>query len=138
MNNQRNDSSQTSTGSNRNFGFVFTAFFAVVGLAPVPAGNTARPVALVAAALFLLAALLAPSILGSLNRLWTRLGMGLHRFTSPVALWALLYLVITPIGLVLRLSGKDILRLRWEPSAESYWIPRDPPGPAAETMRNQF
>jgi hypothetical protein len=129
---------QAPAASNRNFGFVFTGFFAVVGLGPILAGNPARPVALVVAALFLLAALIAPSLLGPLNRSWTRLGLALHRFTSPVALCVLLYLVITPIGLILRLSGKDTLRLRRDPCAPSYWISRDPPGPAAETMRNQF
>lgn len=138
MSNQWNDRSPPSSGSNRTFGFVFTGFFVVVGLAPILAGNTARPVALVAAALFLIASLTAPSLLGPLNRLWTQLGVALHRFTSPVALWVLLYLVITPIGLVLRMSGKDVLRLRRDPLAGSYWILRDPPGPAAETMRNQF
>jgi hypothetical protein len=135
---QRNAINQPLGGSNRSFGFVFAGVFALVGLAPVLVGNTARAGALVGAALFLLVALLAPSLLGPLNRLWTRLGIALHRFTSSVALWILLYVVLAPIGLLLRVSGKDILRLRQDPHAESYWIRRDPPGPAAETMRNQF
>jgi hypothetical protein len=101
-------------------------------------GHTARRWSLLAATLFLLIALTLPLLLGPLNRLWAGLGSVLHWFTSPVALWVLLYLVITPIGLILRFRGKDILRLRWDPQAQSYWISRDPPGPAAETMRNQF
>ena len=49
----------------------------------------------------------------------------------------LFYGTILPIGLVMRLRSKDLLRLKREPGAESYWIARVP-GPAAETMKDQF
>jgi hypothetical protein len=48
------------------------------------------------------------------------------------------YLVFTPAGLVMRLSGKDPLRLRLESDMKSYWIQRRPPGPPPETMAQQF
>ena len=47
-------------------------------------------------------------------------------------------MVFVPIGLLLRLFGKDPLRLRLDPAAQSYWIEREPPGPAADSMTNQF
>ena len=50
----------------------------------------------------------------------------------------LFYLVVTPTGLVMRMLGKDLLRLRFDPQAKSYWIERRPPGPAPETMKDQF
>jgi hypothetical protein len=50
----------------------------------------------------------------------------------------LFFLVITPAAILLRLFGKDPLRLHYDKSAASYWIPRDPPGPAPDTMANQF
>ena len=48
------------------------------------------------------------------------------------------YVVFTPLAIVLHLMGKDLLRLKSEPVADSFWITRSPPGPAPETMRNQF
>jgi hypothetical protein len=48
------------------------------------------------------------------------------------------FLVITPIGLVMRLTGKDFLARRFDRAATSYWVRRDPPGPAPETMQRQF
>jgi hypothetical protein len=50
----------------------------------------------------------------------------------------LYFLTITPIGLMMRLFGKDMLKLKLDPGANSYWIERDPPGPEAESMKNQF
>ena len=51
---------------------------------------------------------------------------------------AVFFLCVTPIGLILRLVGKDVLSLRRRADLSSYWIARDPPGPAPGTMTNQF
>jgi hypothetical protein len=48
------------------------------------------------------------------------------------------FLVFTPMALLIRLRGKDLLRLRRDPEAPSYWIPRQPPGPAPDTLKQQF
>ena len=90
------------------------------------------------AAAFFALALAAPGVLGPLNRLWLGFGRLLNRLVSPVILALLFYLVITPIGLVMRLAGHDPLRIRWDTGAATYWIERRPPGPEPETMRNQF
>ena len=60
------------------------------------------------------------------------------KIMAPIIMGALLYLVVTPIGLLMRLFGKDPLRLKMDPSSKSYWIKRDPPGPAPESMSDQF
>jgi hypothetical protein len=57
---------------------------------------------------------------------------------SPIVLGIVFYLCIAPIGWIMRLVGKDPLRLRFEPDAETYWIAREPPGPRPETLKNQF
>ena len=124
--------------SNRTFGCVFAAFFGLVGLLPLITGRAPRLWALGVGGIFLLVALLFPSVLAPLNRLWTKLGLLLHRVVSPIALGIMFFLVITPMGLVMRALGKDPLRLRLRPDAESYWIDRCPPGPAPETMKDQF
>jgi hypothetical protein len=87
---------------------------------------------------FAAVALAKPELLAGLNRQWMKLGILLGKVVSPIALGVLFYCVITPIGLALRLAGKDPLRLKRDPAANSYWIPRDPPGPPPGSMTNQF
>lgn len=125
-------------GSNRAFGFVFAAFAAAVGLWPALWDNPPRPWALVVAAGFAVAAAATPAWLAPLNRAWFLLGMALHRVVSPVVIGIVYFLAVTPTGWLLRLFRKDILRLRPDPEARSYWIVRDPPGPEPESMKNQY
>lgn len=124
--------------SNRSFGLVFTAFFTLIGLLPLIASRGPRWWSVAIAALFLVLALLTPALLAPLNRLWMNLGVLLGRIVSPIALGVVFFLVVTPIGLFMRLLGKDFLRLRLDGSSPSYWIDRRPPGPAADTLRDQF
>ncbi len=124
--------------SNRTFGLVFAVFFALVAFLPIVRGHAVRRWALPLVVLFLLAALTAPKILTPLNRVWTALGTLLHNIVNPLVLGILFYLVFTPFGWVLRRMGKDFLRLRPDPGATTYWIPRQPPGPPPETMSRQF
>lgn len=125
-------------GSNRNFGLVFAAAFALVAVWPaLRHGAEPRWLALAAAAAFLALALLAPDRLAPLNRLWFRLGLALHGVVSPLIMGLLYYGAVTPTGLALRASGKDLLRLKRDDSS-SYWIRREPKGPAAGSMKNQF
>lgn len=125
-------------GSERAFGAVLGAVFLLIALWPLLEGAGLRLWALALAALFLAAAALAPGALAPLNRIWFRFGMLLHRIVSPLAMALLFYLTVTPTALILRLAGKDPLRLKFDRAAKSYWIERAPPGPAPETMRNQF
>jgi hypothetical protein len=57
---------------------------------------------------------------------------------SPLVLAVLFYGCVTPIGFLMRLAGNDPMRRKLEPAAKSYWITREPPGPSAETFKNQF
>ena len=124
--------------SNRTFGLAFSGFFLIVGLLPLMHGNPFRYWALAAAGALLVPTILAPAVLAPFNRLWMKLGELLHRIVSPVALAMLFFCVVTPIGLLLRLLGKDVLRLRFDRAASTYWITRTPPGPSAESLKNQF
>jgi len=82
--------------------------------------------------------LLAPGSLRGLNRAWMKLGLILFKVVNPIVLALIYGTTMVPIGLVMRAIGHDPLRLKLDPKADSYWIPRDPPGPAPETMINQF
>ena len=128
----------TPGSSNRSFGIVFTVFFIIVGLLPLLNGGGIRLWALGVSAVFLLLAMVAPKILAPANRAWTKFGLLLHKIVSPIALGILFFGVVTPTGLIMRLLGKDLLRQRFDRSATTYWIARTPPGPDAESLKNQF
>ena len=124
--------------SDRAFGLVFSAVFAIISLYPLLGSGTIRIWSLIVAGIFLLLAFITPVVLAPANRLWTKFGELLHRIVSPLALGIVFYFTVLPTGLLLRLFSKDPLRLRLDPAAESYWIKREPPGPAAESLKNQF
>jgi hypothetical protein len=83
-------------------------------------------------------ALSVPRVLALPNRLWTKVGLVLFKVVSPVVLALVFYVTVTPINLLLRLLGKDILGLGWKRDDSTYWIARNPPGPAPDTLKNQF
>ena len=124
-------------GSDRTFGLVMAGALAVLALLNGWHHGRLWPWEAAIAALFLLAALLRPALLNPLNRLWMKLGLVLHRVVNPIVMGLLFFGTIWPTGLVMRMRGRDLLRLKREPSSESYWIARSP-GPAPETMRDQF
>jgi hypothetical protein len=124
--------------SDRSFGWVFTAVFVLIGAWPLLHSNAPRWWAVGIAAAFALVTLLKPTLLSGLNRLWLKFGLLLGKIVSPIALGVLFYLVFTPTGLLMRLFGKDPLRLKLDRAGDSYWIRREPPGPPPKSMTNQF
>jgi saxitoxin biosynthesis operon SxtJ-like protein len=139
MSHESLDRSEAIQGaSNRALGLTFGAVLLIVGLYPWAFGNPVRWWSIVASTAFVLVAFVVPGVLGPLNKAWTRLGLLLHRITSPIVLGIMFFAVVTPTGLLMRLLGKDLLRLRMEPDSPSYWIDRQPPGPKPDTLPNQF
>jgi len=113
--------------------------FAVIGLWPLVFRFEAPRWWSVAVALvFLTIAWRTPRLLAPLNRVWFRLGLLLHHAINPVVMGLLYGAAIIPIGLFLRASGKDLLRLKRDHAAKTYWISREPPGPARGSMSKQF
>jgi hypothetical protein len=125
-------------GSDRSFGFVMAGAFALLSLLNAWYVGRIWPWTTGVAALFLAAALLRPAILNPLNRIWLKFGLLLHRIVNPVIMGLLFFGTVLPTGLVMRALGKDLLRLKRQPDADSYWIVRQPPGPSPETMKDQF
>ena len=125
-------------GSDRNFGLVFGAVFAIVGLWPLLGRDQPRWWALVLAAALVLIAFAKARLLRPLNYLWFRFGMLLARVVNPVVMGAVFFVCITPIALFMRGRNKDLLSLRWRRDDNTYWITREPAGPAPESMKNQF
>ena len=133
---QRHD--DVAGSSDRSFGLVFAVVFALIGAFPLIYGGSPRIWSLAIAGVFVVAALALPRVLAPLNRLWMKLGLLLHRVVSPVVLGFLFFVVITPMGVAMRLLGKDPLRLRPDPASPSHWIERKPPGPPPESLTDQF
>ena len=129
---------EARSSSDRGFGLVFAAAFAIVGLWPLIGGAGPRWWALGVAAALAITAAAAPRVLAPANRLWHRFGLLINRVVSPLAVALVFYLAVTPIGLFMRALGKDPLRLKRDRHAASYWIVRDPPGPAPDGMPRQF
>ncbi len=124
--------------SDRSFGIVFAVVFLIIAFIPLLHSGAVRWWSVGVSAAFGVVALTVPSILAVPNRLWMKFGLLLAKIVSPIALGILFYLVFMPVGLVMRIAGKDPLRLRFDPAAKSYWIPRSPPGPDPKSMTNQF
>lgn len=124
-------------GSDRTFGWVMAGALAFLSLLNGWHHGRLWPWTLFAAGMLCAVAWSRPSLLHPLNRLWTKLGLLLHKIVNPIVMGLLFYGTILPTGLVMRQRGKDLLRLKREPDAESYWIERTP-GPAPETMKDQF
>jgi hypothetical protein len=129
---------QVEGSSDRSFGLVFAGAFLLITAWPLLHGATPRWWASGVAAVFALVAVMRPTLLAGLNRLWIKLGVFLGKLVSPIALGVLFFGVLVPIGVLMRLAGKDPLRLKCDAGAASYWIPRKPPGPPPDSMTNQF
>lgn len=124
--------------SDRSFGGVFTVVFLIIGFWPMVSGGTPRSWALAIAGVFLALAIIRPSVLAPLNRLWMKFGLLLHKITNPIIMGLVFFLAVTPTAMVMKVLGKDPLRRKIDKGATSYWIDREPPGPEPETMKNQF
>jgi hypothetical protein len=124
--------------SNRSFGLTVGAVLALIALVPLVHGRPPRWWVAAPAAILLLTGAVYPSALCVPNRLWMKLAWAISKITNPVITALMFYLLFTPVAVITRLIGKDLLRLKFDETAESYWIPRQPAGPPPETMRNQF
>ena len=125
-------------GSERSFGIVFAVVFTIIGLLPLIKSGAPHYWSLGVAAGFLVVAFLIPKVLAPLNRFWFRIGLLLHAIINPIIMGLMFYVVITPTGFVMRLLGKDILRLKFDQKAESYWIERESPESVDSSFKNQF
>ena len=126
--------SKIKVGSNKSFGIVFCVFFLIVSLYPLINGEIIRLWSLFLSVIFLLLGLLNSRILTPLNILWFKFGIFLGRFVSPIVMGLVFFLVVTPIGIIMKFLKKDLLNLKFN-SDKSYWIKKE--GPKSK-MKNQF
>jgi hypothetical protein len=122
-------------GSNRSFGIVFFIVFVLIATYPLLNQGEVRIWSLIISFLFLFLGLLNSKILTPFNKLWFRFGLFLGKIISPIIMVSIFFLVVTPIGLLMRLFGKDVLNLKLNKKKSSYWIEKV--GPKSK-MKNQF
>ena len=109
--------------SDRAFGLTFAALFAIIGLVGWLVFDARLTWAPVVSSVFLLVALAAPGILLPLNRLWARFAHRLGLFNNALLLGLFFFLFILPLGLIIRLFGKDPMVRTFDGEAETYWTP---------------
>ena len=124
--------------SDRTFGLTLAVICVTVGALKLWGGHGSGWLWFAAATVSVLLALFCATALGPFNRLWLRLGLVLYKVVNPIVMALLFFASVVPTGLVMRALGKDTLRLKRDPNATNYWIVREPPGPAAETMKHQY
>ena len=128
-----------SRPSERDFGRTFGIVFALLGCMSAGWGWRIGPLWLFGAALaFGITTLVRPALLAPLNSAWLRFGLLLHKVVSPLVMGAIFFLVFTPMGLLMHAFGNTFLRQKRDPQVASYWILRQPPGPAPDSLKNQF
>ena len=120
--------------SNRSFGIVFFIVFLIITLYPLTNDNDVRLWSLIISIFFLILGLTNSSILTPLNKLWFKFGIFLGKVVSPIIMGIIFFLVVTPVGFIMRLLGKDLINLKFN-SSKSYWIEKT--GPKSK-MKNQF
>ena len=119
----------------RSFGFLVGGIFAFIGLWPVLwRGAEARLWAGVLGTLLVISAFVSPTSLRVVYRGWMALGQALGWFNTRIILGVVFYLLITPMGLLMRLAGKDLVRRRYAPEADTYRVVRQP-RPSSHMMR---
>ena len=120
--------------SNRSFGIVFFVVFLLIALYPLTYGGEIRIWSVIISLIFLVLGLINSKILTPLNKLWFKFGLFLGKIISPIIMGIIFFLVVTPIGLIMRFLGKDVLNLKYNKN-KSYWIEKN--GPKSK-MKNQF
>ena len=120
--------------TNKSFGILFFTVFALYGIWPIFNSNEARIWSLLISIFFLILGLLNSKLLYPLNFVWVKFGEILGRVIAPVVMAIIYFFVITPIGLFMRLIGKDLLGIKYH-KKNSYWIKR---GKDIGSMKRQF
>ena len=126
--------SNIKIGTNKSFGIVFFLFILIVSIFPLFKDGNIRIWSLIVALIFLILGLINSRILNPLNKIWFKFGLFLGKIISPLVMGVIFFLVVTPIGLIMRLLNKDLLKLKFN-KTNTYWIEKTEP---KSKMKNQF
>ena len=130
-----NLNNNTKISSNRSFGILFFIVFFITSLWPLISRGDIIYWALIASLIFLVLGVLNSKFLTPLNKLWIKFGIFLGAIVSPIVMGIIYFIVLTPIGALMRFLGKDLLKINKSKSLTTYWINRDK---QKNTMKKQF
>ena len=121
-------------GSNKSFGIVFFIVFLIIAFYPLFYEGSLRIWSLIISITFLILGLTNSKVLTPLNNIWISFGIILGKVISPLIMGIIFFFVVTPIGVFMRIIGKDLLNLKFT-KQKSYWIENNQP---KSKMKNQF
>lgn len=124
--------------SERSLGFALSIIILILGTTRLYLGLGWGMFLVLISAIFLLLTLFWAAPLRPLNKIWFRFGLLLFRITNPFLMGIVFFITIFPIGIIIRILGKDPLRLKFNKEIRSYWLERAPPEDSTNNMRNQF
>ena len=125
---------KSKKSSNRSFGILFFIVFLSISLWPLQSSNEIRLWSLIISLIFLILGLLNSKILTPLNNGWIKFGEILGGIIAPIIMFIIFSIIVTPIGLALKLTGKDLLKLKKNKITKTYWILRE----NVKSMKRQF
>ena len=114
-----------SRKNNKGFGLLFFAVFLIIGLWPIINGDSPRIIFFIIGLIFLILGLVNSKILTPLNKAWMKFGELLGKIIAPIVMAGVYFIVLTPISIIVRLFGKDLLKVKFSNKSKSYWIKRD-------------
>ena len=110
--------------SNRSFGLLFFIVFLGIGLWPLKNGQQINIYLIMISLFFLTLGLINSKILSPLNMAWIKFGEILGIVIAPIIMALVYFIVLTPISLIVRMLGKDLLGLKFFEKQDTYWIER--------------
>ena len=125
---------EIESSSNKSFGLVFFTVFLVIAIYPILKNGDIRIWSLIISIIFLILGLINSKILTPLNKIWFKLGLFLGKIVSPLIMGFIFFVVVTPIGLLMKILKKDLLCLKFN-NEKSYWIEKNN---TKSRMKDQF
>ena len=124
-----------SQSSNKSFGLLFFVVFLIIGLWPLKNGESLNFYFIIASVIFLILGLLNSKLLSPLNKSWIKLGEILGIIIAPIVMALVYFVILTPVSLIVRMFGKDLLNLKFLKEKDTYWIKRKK---SLGSMKKQF
>ena len=121
--------------SEKNFGLTFACVFIIIALWPLLAGEPIRLWSIIVSIFLVIISFIFPKILRPFNKWWYKFGILLGSIVSRIVIPLVFYLVVTPMGLIMRIFGKDFLEKKIKPDVSSYWMNKNK---EKISMKDQF
>ncbi len=121
--------------SNKSFGVVFFLVLGLLGIWPYLSGGDPIYWLILLSIIFLFLGLINSKVLSPFNKIWIKFGEILGRIIAPLVMGIIYFIILTPIGILMKFLGKDLLNIKFSQTQKSYWLKRKK---NIGSMRKQF